>query len=154
MSFCHIKADTSLTFGFKGLLASSHNAYPPFAKNGHELSSVFLFKPTWISTRLNLSLASWVSSEASSLMQVVIILSGWKNTALGFVRQEVLKKKWLQIPATREILKSQTLRASYNRTAAILQKVGHTQFSKDSHIKTGSQVPGVRPLAPLASRAF
>lgn len=129
---CHINANTSLKFIFKELLASPHKMLTLLLqKNGHnELSNVFLFKPIWICTCWILSFASWVSSEALSLMQVVILLSAWKNAALAFVRQEVLKKKWLQISETREILKSQTRRASYNRTAIILQKVGQSTLFK------------------------
>lgn len=63
-----------------------------------------------------------------------VILSAQKNTSLGFVRQEVLKKKWLQISETREILQSQTLTATCNRTAIILQQIGHPHFSKESNI--------------------
>lgn len=82
------------------------------------------------------------------------IISMKNPAALGFVRQEVLKKKRLQISETRETLKSQTLRPSSNRSAIILWKVGHPHFSKESNVKAGCQVAHMLPVAPLAGSAF
>lgn len=46
---------------------------------------------------------------------------------------------------------SQTIRDSSNRTAIILQEVGHPHFSKENNIKAGCQVVH---MLPLASSAF
>lgn len=78
---------------FKELQLSPNNAYPPFSKAGHNELNNGVFYISLNLHLLNFIFVSWVSSEASSLTQVVTVLSAWGIAALGLLRQEGLKNK-------------------------------------------------------------